>query len=250
MASGGLLGTYPTLPYNFPGILSSSLYCSSWALRLFSLSISVPNQAFLDVSSAQNPAITYGTSGIMGLGFTSLSGIDAVVSKTGSSSGRSLLYNLFNDNLKEPNFIAFSLQRSMDPASDVQGTFLIGELDPNYAEVNQTLPIPTFPVSSPTRWNILIEAILLGNGDVIPMSSTVPNAPSNRAVALLDSGTSYRCACILPQLESWFRASHSYAPPEVCEAIYQNVTGALQDPQTGLWSIPCDAEIDVAVQIK
>ncbi|KAI0005078.1 aspartic peptidase domain-containing protein [Russula compacta] len=195
--------------------------------------ISVPNQAFLDVSSAQNPAITYGTSGIMGLGFTSLSSIDAVVSKMGSSSGRSLLYNLFSDNPKEPNFIAFSLQRSGDPASDVQGTFLIGELDPDYAEVNQTLPIPTFPVSSPTRWNILIEAILLGNADVIPMSSTVSNAPSNRAVALLDSGTSY-----------------SYAPPEVCEAIYKNVTGALQDPQTGLWSIPCDVEIDVAIQIN
>jgi hypothetical protein len=46
----------------------------------------------------------------MGLGFTSLSRIDALVNKTGSSSGRSLLYNLFSDNPNEPNFMAISLQ--------------------------------------------------------------------------------------------------------------------------------------------
>lgn len=175
----------------------NSLFCIVHALRSFPFSISVPNQAFLDVSSAQNPAITYGTSGIMGLGFTSLSSIDAAVNKTGSSSGRSLLYNLFSDNPKEPNFIALSLQRSTDSTDDVQGTFLIGELDPDYSTVNQTSPIPTFPVANPTRWTVLLDAILVASGDtVVPITSNVPNAPSNRAVALLDSGTSYRCACI------------------------------------------------------
>ena len=144
------------------------------------------------MSSAQNPAISYGTSGILGLGFTSLSTIDALVNKTGSSSGRSLLYNLFLDNPNEPNFMAFSLQRSSDPTADVQGTFLIGEIDSEYAAVNQTSPIPTFPVSSPTRWTILLDAILVGNS-AISLTTSVPNAPSNRAVALLDSGTSYRC---------------------------------------------------------
>jgi hypothetical protein len=153
------------------------------------------------VSGAQNPAISYGTSGIIGLGFTSLSTIDALVNKTGSSSGRSLLYNLFLDNPNEPNFIAISLQRSSDPAADVQGSFLIGEVDPEYAEVNQTSPIPTFPVSNPTRWTVLLEAILVGN-TVISLSTSVPSAPSNRAVALLDSGTSYRCVDMTPLLDS------------------------------------------------
>lgn len=171
-------------------------FCIVHALRSSPFSISIPNQAFLDASSAQNPANTYGASGIMGLGFTSLSGIDALVNKTGSSTGRSLLYNLFSDNPKEPNFIAFSLQRSTDPTTDVQGTFLIGELDPDYSAVNQSSPIPTFPVVNPTRWTVLLEAVLVASGNsVVPMTSTVPNAPSNRAVALLDSGTSYRCAC-------------------------------------------------------
>ncbi len=169
----------------------------SYTLRSFAFSISIPNQAFLDVSSAQNPAVTYGASGIMGLGFTSLSSIDAVVNKTGSSSGRSLLYNLFSANPKEPNFIAISLQRSSDPIADVEGTFLIGELDPDYSAVNQTPPIPTFPVVNPTRWTVILEGILDASGNTtVPMTSTVPDAPSNRAVALLDSGTSYRCVCI------------------------------------------------------
>jgi saccharopepsin len=165
-------------------------------------SFSVQNQAFLDVSSAQNPAITYGTSGIIGLGFTSLSTIDAVLNKTGSSSGRSLLYNLFSAKPLQPNFIAFSLQRSTDPTDDVQGTFLIGELDPDYAMVNQTSPIPTFPEDHPIRWNILLEAILIGN-TAIPLTSIVSNAPPGNAVALLDSGTSYRCVSISSQLKSW-----------------------------------------------
>lgn len=201
------------------------------------------------MSSAQNPAISYGTSGIVGLGFTSLSSIDALVNKTGSSSGRSLLYNLFLDNPNEPNFIAFSLQRSSDPTADVQGTFLIGEVDPEYAAVNQTSPISTFPVTNPTRWTVLLDAILVGE-TIISMTTTVPSAPSNRAVVLLDSGTSYRCVNMTSRLDSWFRAFNSYAPSEVCSAIYSNIAGAQLDPQSGLWIIPCKTEIDVAVQIE
>jgi hypothetical protein len=137
----------------------------------------------------------------MGLGFTSLSNIDSLVNKMGSSSGRSLLYNLFSDNPKEPNFITLSLQRSTDAVDDVKGTFLVGELDPTYAAINQTAPISTFPVTAPSRWNILVEAILVGD-TVVPMTSTVPNAPSNRAVALMDSGTSYRYVCIPSWIDS------------------------------------------------
>lgn len=63
----------------------------------------------------------------MGLGFTQLSTIDALVNHTGQSTGRSLLYNAFNDDKTEPNYIAFSLQRSTQPNDDVEGTFSIGE---------------------------------------------------------------------------------------------------------------------------
>ena len=44
--------------------------------------------------------------------------------------------------------------------------------------------------------------------------------------------------------------SSSYAPSQVCEAIYGNIQGAQFDSQTGLWSLPCNVEIDIALQFK
>lgn len=92
-------------------------------------SMNITTQAYLDTSSASNPALSYGADGIAGLGFTSLSTIDALVNNSDSSSGRSLLYNLFMQNPSEPNFIAFALERSSDDdadSDDVEGSFSIG----------------------------------------------------------------------------------------------------------------------------
>lgn len=88
--------------------------------------ISIKNQTFLNVNSAKSPAIGYGAQGILGLGFTSLSTIDAIVNQTGSSAGRSLLFNAFADNPNEANFISFALPRSIDPDHDVLGAITIG----------------------------------------------------------------------------------------------------------------------------
>ena len=73
-----------------------------------------------------NPALSYGALGIVGLGFTSLSTVDALVNHTGTDSGRSLLYHAFKENPSEPNYIGFALQRSTQPDDDVEGTFSIG----------------------------------------------------------------------------------------------------------------------------
>lgn len=70
----------------------------------------------------------YNANGILGLGFTSLSTVDKLVNDTGSNEGRSLLYNLFEDNRDEPNFISFALSRSEEDNEDeVEGTFTVGE---------------------------------------------------------------------------------------------------------------------------
>jgi len=91
----------------------------------FPIRISVPSQAFLDASISQNPALSYGAAGILGLGFDSLSTIDLYVNSTGASTGRTLLYNLFRDNPSEPNYIAFSLQSNSDN-DQISGSFSIG----------------------------------------------------------------------------------------------------------------------------
>lgn len=191
--------------------------------------ISVPSQAFLDVSSAQNPALSYGAAGLLGLGFDSLSTIDALVNATGASTGRSLLYNLFQDNPSEPNFIAFSLQSTSDD-DQVSGSFAIGETESQYSNVTSTNKIPTWPVNSPTRWNVLLDSYIVGT-ETYTVSTGVEGAPSNKAVVLLDSGTSY-----------------TYAPTEVCQAIYGGVSGAQYNSVLGQWTVPCDTEIDMALQ--
>ncbi|KAL4081864.1 aspartic peptidase domain-containing protein [Scleroderma yunnanense] len=232
-----IVPTAPPLPSATATSISQNLtYGIGWAYGKIAYApaefagISVSQQAFLNVSSAQNPALSYGAAGILGLGFTSLSTIDAVINQTGASTGRTLLYNLFEDNPSEPNFIAFSLASSTDD-DGIVGSFSIGETAPQYANVTNTNKIPTWPVSSPTRWNVLLDSFVVGtktNG----VSSTVPGAPSGRAVVLLDSGTSY-----------------TYAPVDVCQAIYGGVSGAQYDTSLGQWIVPCNVEIDMALQI-
>ena len=88
---------------------------------------------FLDVSTAQNPALGYGVKGIVGLGFRPLSTLDHFVNVSGQSTGGSLLYNLFQTNPQEPNFLAFSLQRSTDQDDQIQGSFSVGMSYPSLA---------------------------------------------------------------------------------------------------------------------
>ena len=194
--------------------------------------IQVTNQSFLDVSVANNPALSYGAQGLIGLGFTSLSNIDHLMNQTGSSAGRSFLFNAFSVNPQEPNFISFALSRSGDDQDEVDGAMTIGEYVQEYKQIDQTPAIPTWPVNNPTRWNVLLEAVHVG-AKPTAVTSKINKAPVNRAVVLLDTGTSY-----------------TYAPPEVCEAIYGGIPGAKYDSNSHLWLIPCDQEIDVALQFK
>ncbi|KAF9055262.1 acid protease [Hymenopellis radicata] len=193
--------------------------------------ITVAKQAYLDVTSANNPALSYNADGLIGLGFTSLSTVDSQLNKTGASDGRSLLYNLFQDNPATKNFMAFSFQRSTDSTDDVQGGFSIGEYEENYTSIANTPTIPTWPVATPKRWNVLVEAFIIGNNTVLP-STEVSDAPGNKGVALLDTGTSY-----------------SYTTKAICDAIYGSIEGAFYDATTGYYNVPCNAEIDMAIQI-
>lgn len=117
-----------------------------------------------------------------------------------------MLYNLFLANPSQPNFIAFSLQRTTGRGDDVQGNFSIGmhctsvsqaryklclgEFEPAFANVSNNAPISTWPVTSPRRWNVLIDAVIANNTITVPTTSVV-GAPTNKAVALIDSGASY-----------------------------------------------------------
>ena len=53
-----------------------------------------------------------------------------------------------------------------------------------------TNAIPTWPESYPSRWNVLLDSVLVGS-KTVSVSSNVSGVPSGKAVVLLDSGTSY-----------------------------------------------------------
>ncbi|TFK28745.1 acid protease [Coprinopsis marcescibilis] len=229
--------TYPIPSTQETNLMLNLSYAVGWAHGHIAFApvdfvgIHIPRQAFLDAETAGNPALGLGAHGIVGLGFTRLSSIDNELNSTGASTGRALLQNLFEANPQEPNFIAFALHRSNQPDDDVEGSFSIGELEPEYSGILGNAPIPTWPRHDPVRWNVLLDALIV-NDTIIPGTTGIAGAPSNKAVVLLDSGASY-----------------TYSPPEVCEAIYGTVPGARFDPAISLWRVPCDAEINLALQI-
>lgn len=65
-----------------------------------------------------------------------------------------------------------------------------GEYEPRYANVANTSRISTWPVHSPKRWTLLLDSMIIGSDIIVP-STQVVSAPSNKAVILMDSGSSY-----------------------------------------------------------
>ncbi|KAF8655269.1 hypothetical protein AX16_003170 [Volvariella volvacea WC 439] len=231
-------GDTTPIPGSRPTHITQNLtYALGWAYGNVSYApvtfagISVETQAFLDVTEVFNPALGYGAAGVVGLGFTSLSFIDLLVNRTSEDTGRALLYNLFDQNPDEQNFIAFALHRSMQEEDEIEGSFAIGEYEPEYAEIQNQPEVPTWPVVHPSRWNVLLDALIIGDRIIIP-ETEVEDAPSNKAVVLMDSGSSF-----------------TYAPAEICEAIYGDITNARFDQASGYWQVPCNEEVDMALQI-
>ncbi|KAH6914912.1 aspartic peptidase domain-containing protein [Coprinopsis sp. MPI-PUGE-AT-0042] len=228
--------------YPIPGSQGTNLnlnlsYAIGWASGHIAfapvdfVNITIPSQALLDAQDAQNPALELGASGIVGLGFNKLSNIDNELNKTGSANGRSLLYNMFAHNPQEPNFIAFALHRATQNDSEIEGSFAIGEFEPEYMAITGNPSIPTWPRHDPYRWNVLLDALIV-NDTIIPGTTTKPGAPNNKAVVLLDTG-----------------ASHTYAPPAVVEALYKDQPNATFDEEANVWMLPCNTEINAALQI-
>ncbi|PVF99939.1 acid protease [Serendipita vermifera] len=186
----------------------------------------IPEQAFLQFKDGANPVFNFGAVGIVGLGFTGLSHIDAAVTSNGNGTwGRSLLYNIFALNPSEPNFIAMALERANDPSDTVQGSLGVGELAPEYADISSTDHIPLFPPEGSNRWTILLDSYVV-NGATQNLTSTISDVPQGRAAVLVDSGTTY-----------------SYVPPDVAKSIYSTVPGATLDTTTNQWSVPCSGGI-------
>lgn len=195
-------------------------------------SYDIPSQAYIQFAAGTNPVLNFGAQGVVGLGFTGLSHIDSTVTASGADWGRSLLYNIFLIYPEDPNFIAMSLERDLDSANTVIGSLGVGEVVEEYQDIMSTNKIPLYPPSGSTRWTVLVDSIAVDGAD-ITFDSVISSVPDGRVVALLDSGTTY-----------------SYAPPEVAQAIYGGVEGAVLNEITNQWEVPCSAGIRLTIWIE
>jgi saccharopepsin len=181
--------------------------------------------------SGANPIFQFGAVGIVGLGLTGLSHIDAAVDQNGVTWGRSLLENIFALNTSSANYIAMALEREGDQASTVQGSLGVGEVAPQYANITSTAHIPLFPPQGSERWTVLLDSFAV-NGVENTVTSSVTNVPDGHVSILLDSGTTY-----------------SYAGPAVASAIYSGISGAVLDSTSNQWQVPCSAGIRLTLWI-
>lgn len=67
---------------------------------------------------------------------------------------------------------------------------VVGEIDETYSDINNANALSTWPVEHPSRWNVLLDAFMVGT-NTLSVTTNVSGVPSDRAVVLLDSGTSY-----------------------------------------------------------
>ncbi|KAH7343446.1 aspartic peptidase domain-containing protein [Rhizoctonia solani] len=221
-------------------ILGNITYGTGWAAGPISRAnasfagFNISSQAFMLATSANNPILNWGADGLLGLGLNSLSTVDHLVNSTGGSWGRTLLYNVFSQSPETPNFIAFLLQRSEHGLdATTEGSFTIGELEPEYeSAIGATEVIPTWPTVNPSRWSVLIDSYDTTGAVSHTLSSAVSGVPSGKAVALLDSGTSY-----------------SYASEEFCKNVYSFIPGATFSSTLGQWVVPCKEEVNLGLSI-
>ncbi len=192
--------------------------------------MTVPSQAVLEVTDSNNPIFNFGADGILGLGFDGLSNVDATISNAGATYGHSFLYNAFAQDTSTPNFVAVQLERKNYLPTDVQSILAIGTFEPEYQNVSLTQAISTWPVSSPTRWTVLLDGYEYADGVKRTMTTKVEGAPSS--VVLLDTGASY-----------------AYASQDVVSGLYSSVQGASFDSGKGMWTVPCDQEVNFALWI-
>ena len=169
--------------------------------------------------------------GLIGLGPSSSSNIFYAL---GHPAGDPFLDKVFRQNTSTPNFVTFVLGRDGDSGDTIQGEFTIGEVIPNLANITNQPKVPVHPASihADQHWSGTLDGILGPDGKSIGLTSVVFGTPSNKLVAIYDTGFT------LPQV-----------PRDVSDAIYGRVPGASYDTSNGWWTIPCTQEVNLTIVI-
>ncbi|VDC02008.1 unnamed protein product [Peniophora sp. CBMAI 1063] len=189
---------------------------------------SVDSQAFLNGTSESffdQAFFPHGIRGIMGVSLDSAlsfvhEAMDEVYGdKHGRALSRSVLGNVFLQNPELDNFTSVYLGRTGDGEATDEGIFTIGEyVDGAENYMKDIKPVNVF---KPTSWAVPLDAVTV-NGKKVALNSTVKGAPSGKAIANLDTGTSL-----------------AMVPKFVLDAMYSAFDGAWYSDVLGSWIVPC-----------
>ncbi|KAJ6484920.1 aspartic peptidase domain-containing protein [Mycena sanguinolenta] len=190
-------------------------------------------QAFNNATTVGLGAVLdLGMDGLMGFSFgTTDSFINVALQGAGmdETAGQPFLSNVFDQTPDQQNFLAISLSRTDDLEDSADASFLINELDPDYADVVSAPAIPLF--GNDGRWSILIDGIYLDGVNVPVTPSTTTGVPAGKISALIDTGT--------PTVSF---------PPDFIDRVFAAIPGTSQI-SSGLWTVPCDTTSILSIEI-
>ncbi|KAJ7851059.1 aspartic peptidase domain-containing protein [Mycena olivaceomarginata] len=194
------------------------------------------HQAFSNATKVSLTGILeFGLDGLIGFDFAvETSFIKGALKSAGvpETLGEPFLSNIFDQEPDQENFVGISLSRTDDLEGSADASFLINEVDQDYADVVSAPAIPLFPAfpRNNGRWSILIDSISLG-GVTIPFTPSTAGAPAKKIVAVMDTGTP---AASFPQ--------------DFIDRLYTAIPGSIQAADK-LWTIPCDTTSIMSVEI-
>ena len=110
--------------------------------------------------------------------------------------------------------------------------FVAGETESEYSSVMKQPALPIFPDANAKEWSVVLDAFTV-NGVSIPMKSSVKGAPSGKAVAVLDSGSSLLSG-----------------PKSAVDAIYKAIPGSYYYKKEAVWIVPCQGTTKVAFHFR
>jgi len=219
--------------------------------------LSMPQQPFAAISDTNNSVLTYGASGIFGLGFPSGSLVQAAAIDSefnnpsttddfvvGTATNGPLLSRIaMSSSLEQPMF-TIMLQRDVIDISGFNGSLTVGKLPDGIANSSLTwVPVrlykpedggmnpPTFAPNEvyPFRWEVPIDGVIL-DGQQLPAPSF--NGSGSTVSALLDTGN-----------------SAIRGPANVVNSILKEVSSTFAANTTAMPTFPCSVPHSLAFQI-
>jgi hypothetical protein len=198
----------------------------------------VDQQAYLLVANTSSFSVdikSQGFEGLIGLGPNTGS---VILDKLNDDeAGNSVLNRIFSQNTTSANYLTVLLDRQLPNGSNASfpGQLSISEVISGYEAITSQTKLEVDKVHKLTdadqHWQAYTDAngVIGPDGKPIGVNSIVPSAPDDQLVAVFDSGFT------LPQV-----------PRYLADAIYGCVQGAAYDTHSGVWTVPCNQEINVS----